>query len=263
MSFILSKILWLFLDPAALLFGVLGVGVLLSFFKKRQRVGRIITALAFLGFALAAIVPFGPMLIRPLEARFSFPASLPEKPNGILVLGGFLDPALSVKRGQPVLSGAVERFTAFVELARRYPEAKLIFSGGSGSLTDQSHSEADAARDLAERLGLDPNRVIWESHSRNTHENAIYSRQRAEPKPGETWILVTSAMHMPRAVGCFRRQDFPVIAYPVDYTGDGKIPSLSFDLLGGLGSLSAGLKEWVGLAAYYLMDRTEAFFPPP
>jgi DUF218 domain len=84
---------------------------------------------------------------------------------------------------------------------------------------------------------LSRDRIIVERKSRNTTENAAFTKQLVMPKPGERWLLVTSAMHMPRAVGVFRKAGFAVDAYPVGYqTASTKdLWTLSSALMGGIG----------------------------
>ena len=152
----------------------------------------------------------------------------------------------------------------FVHLARLYPEARLVFSGGSGLVQEQDLKEAEVARLLFERLGIDGARVVYEDRSRNTWENAVFSKQLVSPDPDERWLLVTSAIHMPRAVGIFRRIGWPVIPYPVDFALVSEAPPVvSLDLLDGLLLLNAATCEYLGLLAYRLLDRTSALFPAP
>lgn len=113
-------------------------------------------------------------------------------------------------------------------LARRYPQARLVFTGGSGNLGGGSPSESEIVGRYADPMGLPRTRLILEDRSRNTRENAAFTADMVKPKPGERWLLVTSAWHMPRAIGCFRQAGFAVIAYPVDYrTGGGVTPGAS------------------------------------
>ena len=148
---------------------------------------------------------------------------------------------------------------------KAYPEAKVLITGGSGRLTRTQFREAHDMAAVLSILGIERDRLIIESEARNTRENAVLAKRLADPRPGETWLLVTSAFHMPRAVGCFRRIDWPIIPFPVDYRTEGQPawwpPRL--DLVGGLGSLGLAVHEWVGLAAYRLTDRTDALFPGP
>ena len=140
----------------------------------------------------------------------------------------------------------------------------LIFSGGSGVPFHQALKESHFVGPVLESWGLEAGRVIYEDRSRNTTENAEFSRDIAHPIPGETWILITSAFHMPRAVGCFRRVGWNVVPYPVDYTTDGDYQMAPpGDLSSGLKSLESALHEWIGLVFYRLMGKTDALFPAP
>ena len=162
------------------------------------------------------------------------------------------------------VNGAVERLTAFADLADRYPDAKLVFTGGSGALTDQSLKEADFAAPVLLRMGVALDRVIFESQSRNTAENASMTREILASAPRGTWILVTSAFHMPRAVGVFRENGWQVFPYPVDYVTRREVrPILQVGLRSGLNSLAAAAHEWTGLTFYWLTGRTNDFFPGP
>ncbi len=271
MSFAASKLLWLVVNPGNVLLILLCAGALLLR-TRRERLGRRLVGLAALAALLVTLLPLGRWLQAPLENRFPPPARLPERVDGIVALGGAMDQFLTVARGQPALRDDAERLTAFVALARRYPQARLVFSGGSGRLRGQEVKEAVAARLLFEELGLDPERVLFEDRSRNTFENALYSYRLAAPRPEETWLLVTSAYHMPRAVGCFRRAGWRVVPYPVDFRtgggqgrgrGRGRVFSTSIDFGDSLVDLGEGAHEWVGLAAYRLMGRTDRLFPGP
>jgi uncharacterized SAM-binding protein YcdF (DUF218 family) len=106
---------------------------------------------------------------------------------------------------------------------------------------------------------------VIESRSRTTRENALFSRRLVEPHEGERWLLVTSAWHMPRSVGCFRQAGFPVVPYPVDYRTRGPQDRWrTFSSLSeGLRRLDLATKEWIGLLGYRLAGYTDALFPGP
>ena len=263
MFFELSKILWWFVDPANLLVAALIVGPGLLW-TARRRIGVVIVSLTMAVAVAVAALPIGDWMMRTLENRFPSPRTLPAKIDGIVALGGVVDPWISKARGQVSLGGTVERLSEFAALARRYPDAKLVFTGGSGRLLSQELKEATLARPFLELLGLDPSRLILEDQSRNTYENAVLSRDLVNPKPEEVWVLITSAIHMPRAVGCFRIAGWTVIPYPVDfhYEGDEDF-GVSFNLHVGLAKLSGATREWLGLASYWMMGRSEALFPEP
>jgi len=181
-----------------------------------------------------------------------------------VVLGGSVNQFITKARGQPAVGGSIERLLSFAELARKYPQAKLIFSGGSGELFRQDVKEAEAAQLVFRQIGLDAARVNFESRSRNTAEGAQYSHALAKPQPGEVWVLITSARHMPRAYGCFRAIGWAVVPHPVDYATEGNFRlRFRFNFAGGLGGLSTGLKEWAGLVYYYWLGRIPSVFPAP
>ena len=122
--------------------------------------------------------------------------------------------------------------------------------------------EADGAKSFFERAGLEGNKVLYERNSRNTYENAVLSRKFAGELINKQWVLVTSALHMPRAMGVFRKAGWKVVPYPVDYLTDGrKTFRLFLRPLYGLTSLNRSGREWIGLLAYFVLGRTETFFP--
>ena len=261
MFFTLSKIFWTIAEPGnALLILLLAGGLLLLF--GRRRLGGAALGTAVVGFLAIAVLPIGHWLMAPLESRFAAPDPMPDRVDGIIVLGGAMDLEVAASRDVSAVNGAAERLTTLVTLARGYPEARVIFTGGTGSLSRPDWREADYASRLAGELGLPTERVLWERDSRNTAENAAITHELAEPLPGEIWLLVTSASHMPRAVGAFRRVGWSIVPYPVDYTTSPTGgTALRFDLTGGLSGTGRGVREWLGLLAYWLTDRSERFFP--
>ncbi len=264
MFFVLSKILGFFALPSntVIAIGVLGIVLLAT---RWRRTGVWLAMASVLGCAVMGLSPLGNALILTLEQRFPPWDATRGAPDGIVVLGGAITPEVSVARGMPALNEAAERITAAVELARRYPNARIIFSGGSGALLYGEGVEAEIAIRQFEALGLPHDRVVAEEQSRNTIENAVFSRLIAEPKPGERWLLVTSAYHMPRAVAVFRAAGFPVEAYPVDWRTRGSADALRpFESVGdGLRRTDTAVREWVGLVVYRLTGRTEELLPSP
>ncbi|MGE0736743.1 MAG: YdcF family protein [Alphaproteobacteria bacterium] len=264
MGFELSKIGWGLLNPGNLFLLLALAGIACLFTRWRKFGRRLLAYLGGIGL-LVAILPAGAWLLAPLERSFPAPSSLPAKIDGIVVLGGAVNLRLSRERGQVVLNQSAERVHAFADLARRYPAAALVYTGGSGDLWDQTTREADLVAPYLAQLGVPPDRVRFERDSRDTSENARFSKRLVEPKPGEVWLLVTSAAHMPRSIGAFRKAGWPVIAYPVDFrTGPpGRTFDLNFDFAGGLYGLTQALREWAGLAAYYLSGRIDSLLPRP
>src|SRR5271169_265162 len=222
MFFAASKILGFFALPSNVLIatGVLGMLLLLTRFRRLAS-WLVVTSLVLL--AIAGLSPLGNILMLPLEQRFPPWDASRGIPTGIVVLGGAINADVSLARGSVALNDAAERITATAELARRYPDARIIFAGGSGALVGDEEPEAPTAVAELEALGVARERVTAEEQSRNTLENAVFSRLLADPKPGERWLLVTSAYHMPRAMGVFRAAGFPVEAYPVDWRTRGSV----------------------------------------
>jgi uncharacterized SAM-binding protein YcdF (DUF218 family) len=263
MFFILSKTLGFFALPSNFLMaiGLIGLVLLCTRFKRLAS-WLIVTSLVLIAFV--GYSPLGNILILPLEQRFPPWDPSHGPPDGIVVLGGAISPDISMARGAVALNGAAERITATAELARRYPNARIIFSGGTGSLFE-APVEAPVAVKEFEALGIAHDRITAEEQSRNTIENAVFSRLLAQAKPGERWLLVTSAFHMPRAIAAFRAAGFPVEAYPVNWRTRGPIDAtqLFASFTAGLGMTDLAVHEWVGLLAYRLTGRTAELFPAP
>jgi uncharacterized SAM-binding protein YcdF (DUF218 family) len=260
MAFYLSKLLWIIVHPGNVLF-LLALAGWLAIRWGRERLGRILIKAVAGTFLLLTIFPVGTAMLTILENRFPRLISYPERVDGIIVLGGFASPILSEAWGYPV-AGDGGRLITFLTLARKFPEARLLFTGGSGDLLRPELKEAVVVKKLIADLGVPPERVVFEDQSRNTVENAQFSKAAVLPKDGENWLLITSAFHMPRAVGCFRAVDWKVLAYPVDHKTLGKLSFMpNLDLLANFDFFVFAWHEWLGLGAYYLMGRTNALFP--
>jgi uncharacterized SAM-binding protein YcdF (DUF218 family) len=181
---------------------------------------------------------------------------------GIIALGGGIDPEVAAARDQLAINEETERLVTLATLARRYPQARLAFSGGSGELFGSGTSEAAVIKRILMGLGVDLDRVVFEDRSRNTFENARYSKDLIAPKPDECWLLITSAYHMPRAVGVLQKVGWDVLPHPVAYRATGA-PSLfgRLDFAGQLEEFDLAVHSWLGLLAYDLMDRSSALLP--
>jgi len=263
MSFVLSKIFWVFFSPSNVLVLLLLLSVFLATAERPglQSLGRkLCFDIAFLLFFMA-IFPVGDWILTPLENRF--PPVRPAHVDGILLLGGDEKPSFTEKRGQPVMYESARRYIAFAALARQYPQAKLVFTGGSGLLTpDAKVKDADVARQALGSIGVPVDRVIFEDMSRNTYENAIKTAALLHPTLQQNWLLVTSAWHMPRAMASFRKAGWNVYAAPTDYMTSGEVSSrLQFDLEGHMSEINIALHEYYGLLAYRLMGYTDTLWP--
>jgi uncharacterized SAM-binding protein YcdF (DUF218 family) len=251
------------LVPSMVLVSTMAIGTLLLW-SPLQGVGRWITTIASIIFLVCAMGPLSGLVARPLETRFPPIRQLPNSVQGIILLGGAFEGDLTTEWNQPQLNSHAGRLTAFLGLARQYPNLQLIFSGGSPAFSDKRWLESDIARDLFASLGVTPDRILFENRSRNTCENAIYTAQLVKPSEQQMWVLVTSAMDMPRAVGAFRKVGFRILPYPVDYTtGKSLTLKLSPTVARNLGSLDHAIHEWLGLLAYHLMHCSDSLFPGP
>ena len=205
---------------------------------------------------ILGLLSIGAWLLSPLEDQFPANPPLPDTIDGIIALGGGIDAQVSADRKQLAINEAAERLMTLADLGRRYPHARLAFSGGSSQLFGSAPSEAAVVKGHLSELGIDPKRVIFEDRSRNTFENARYSKSLLEPEPGECWLLITSAYHMSRALGVFQGAGWDVLPYPVDYNTTATPPSLEpLDVAHRLDEADLAVHSWLGLLAYYLMDR--------
>jgi uncharacterized SAM-binding protein YcdF (DUF218 family) len=263
MFFVLSKTAALLLVPSNLLL-LIGLAGLTFLTAGRRRLGKVLSLTSLGLFLIAGFSPLGDTLNYVLENRFPVWDPAHGAPDGIIVLGGAINPVLSQARGQVALADSAERVTVVAKLARDYPKARIVFSGGNAALFPQAPPEADFVLPLWESFGIARDRVMLETRSRNTAENAAFTKALIQPKPGERWLLVTSAQHMPRAIGCFRRVGFAVEAYPVDWhTRPHWRFALSRSIGGGLARTDLAAHEWGGLVAYWLTGRTSALLPAP
>lgn len=263
MFFYLSKIFWFVTAPVNLLMFAMILGSI-ALALRWWRSGRALVIFVTAGYVLFGFLPFHVWLLRPLEDRFPHPDLAGKEIAGIIVLGGAVDPYITNTRGVIQLDLGASRMTEAAALARRYPKARLVFAGGSAALLGSPFTEAGVADRLFKSLGVEPGRLTMESRSRNTYENAIFTRELVKPQPGQTWLLITSAFHMPRSVGIFRKAGFPVVPYPVDYRTRGTSREYwapSRNVGKGLRQTDIAVREWFGLAAYYVTGKTSALLP--
>lgn len=264
MFFYVSKTVWFFLQPLNLAIFLLGAALVAGWFGRR----RLLRAGAFLSLlvlVVSAWTSLGALMLNPLEERFRRPSPAPEKVAGIVVLGGGLEGAINLARGGYDLNRGGDRLVETAVLARRYPDAKVVISGGTGTVLLEGEGDAATAPRLLEALGIPSDRLILEGQSRDTYENAVFTNALVTPGPGETWLLVTSAFHMPRAKALFDKAGFATVPWPVDYRTSGRegISLFADDPEDALSNTTLALREWLGLAAYWLSGRIDTPFPSP
>lgn len=261
MFFYAGKILWLLLQPSMLIMLAIFFGALLALRPRWVRVGRWLLAVGLVGLLVCGVSPLSLVLTSVLEGRFQRPDLDKGGPiAGIIILGGAESSSVPPELELASLNEAAERMTEGAALALRLRTVPVVFTGGNSNLITDAPPEADVARRLLAALGVEERRMILESRARDTFENAQFTQALTQPKPGQRWLLVTSAWHMPRAMGCFRKAGFDVEAWPVDYRSIRPF-TLDLNFIEGLRRTDSAFKEYVGLAAYYLGGRMSALLP--
>lgn len=267
MPFTIAKILALLAQPSTIAVLSILLGLWMTRKERASRIGRSLAWGGVLALIVGGLTPAGNLLILPLEERFSSVVrpTAAERVDGIILLGGFEDGWVSSGRGGLGLNEAAERVTEGLRLALRHPEAKVVFTGGVGGLLAHNAEATSPVAEFLEEAGVARERLVLEGRSRNTYENALFTRDLVKPAAGERWYLVTSAYHMPRAMGLFRKAGFDVIAYPVDYRTRGSEDATRFfeRIPQGLMRLDVGANEWLGLLAYRALGRTDELLPGP
>ncbi len=264
MLFYLSKIFWFLIQPLNLVIFLLALSLLVGWFGWRK-FGRWTALASLLILVVSAWTSVGAIMLNPLEERFQRPSPAPDKVAGIIVLGGGFEGAINLARGGYEVNSGGDRFLEAAVLARRYPDAKVAVSGGTGTVVLDGEGDADTAPKLFEALGVPRSRLILETQSRNTYENVENLRNMVMPDRDETWLLVTSAFHMPRSMGLFRKAGFPVLPWPVDYRTSGRegIGVMRDNPADSLQTTTMAIREWLGLIAYKFVGRIDSVFPGP
>lgn len=267
MTHALSKLAGFLLQPSTLIVLAITAGLMLAHRRAHRARGLRLAAAGLAALVLAGIVPIGNVLLLPLEQRFAG-SQMPgptEPVTGIIILGGFEDGWVSSGRSGLAVNESAERLTEGIRLARAHPEAKVVFTGGVGRLWPAGVSAGGPVGRMLADMGIAPGRIVIEEQARNTFENATLTRSLLAPEPGQRWLLVTSAYHMPRSVGVFRAVGFDVVPVPVDYRtrGWGDVTRLFERVPAGLERLDLATREWIGLLAYRLTGRTRQLLPGP
>lgn len=255
--FIASKLVGTLIRADTWIVIALGVIVLALVFQWR-RLAMGVSALTFAALSALSVLPLGALLLQPIERSFPGRPAL-SRVDGIIVLGGSEMARASVYWGQTQLNEGGERYMAALALAHRFPEARVLFAGGSGALRDLAGnvvSEASIAAQVFDDQGIAPERMFFEGRSRNTAENARLSRALAEPVADAVWVLITSAFHMPRAFRSFEVAGWSgLVAYPVDYRTGNFSDGVGWNLAGNVLVLNTAIKERIGQMVYWLTGR--------
>jgi uncharacterized SAM-binding protein YcdF (DUF218 family) len=255
--FIASKLVGALLRPDTWIIIALA-SVVLALIMQRRRLALWVSGLTLFLLVALAILPLGNLLLQPIER--TYPANPPlSQVDGIIVLGGGENARASAYWDQMQFNEGGDRFAAGIALARQFPDAQLLFTGGSGALRDLGGTAVSEAS-IAERFfldqGIDPDRLLLEGRSRNTAENASLSLALANPIADETWVLVTSAFHIPRAMRSFEAAGWTgLVAWPVDYRTSRFTDDIGWDLTENLQVFNTAIREQVGQMAYRLTGR--------
>lgn len=263
MSFTLSKLLWVFASPGSLLAFLLAGGLALSAARRAAlaKKGRYLCIFVNACLLAIALLPVGDWALAPLENRFAF--NPPEQVDGIIVIGGDEQTEITEARGMPMALDSMRRYEMTLDMARRYPDAKLVFAGGSPYVYPKAETlDSEIAREIMNDIGVPTDKMIFEKTSRNTYENAVFSADIVRPEPSQKWLLITSAWHMSRAMGCFRKAGWNVYPAPTGYFTTGRYTfHTHFNFGDQISKLDLAMHEYVGLVAYWLMGRTSALWP--
>lgn len=262
--FVVSKLFWNMVQPLSLVFLLGGLSLVLIGFRV-LRMAAAALSLALLILFLTLYTTLGSVLLQTLEARFPRPASDPAQLSCMIVLGGAFETEVTTTRRGMDLNQAADRFVEALRLAIRYPQAKILVSGGDGSLSGAYEGDAAASIRFFEAFGIPRDRLIVETTSRNTDENAQNSRELLASSGLGQCLLITSAFHMPRSVGLFRKAGVDVAPWPVDYRTAGNL-SFALDFTQptlNAQQMSTAVREWVGLAAYRALGRIDEIYPAP
>jgi uncharacterized SAM-binding protein YcdF (DUF218 family) len=264
MFFAVSKIFGFFALPSNAIAVLFVIGAIMAFTGWRRGAAWL-TAVSIALLLLFGYSPISNVMLLSLSERFPAWQAHGPAPDGIIVLGGAIDPDISIVRGSVQMGDAAERIFAMLQLARQFPQARIVFTGGSANLIADAVPEAPIAGQVLDSFGVARDRIVLESRSRTTDENATLTRDIVMPMPGQRWLLVTSAFHMPRSVGVFRAAGFEVEAYPVDWRSRGWVDAMNpFNMLSsGLVRADVAAHEWTGLLIYWLTGKSKELFPAP
>ncbi len=258
MYFYASKLFWLVFPPL----NITVILMILGSWAGRGSVGgRAMLSMGWALLVLFGMLPTGKIMLHYLEDRYPAPGHLPAKIDGILVMGGAFDVQTSMARHMPTLYGSAERVTEATRLMMLYPDARLVYSGGNGSM-DDTPSETEVFKAYLAAQHISDKNVHYENQSRNSYENILFSLLEGRPADKQSWLVVTSAAHMPRTIAIMRQQGWPgtIIPDPVDFQTTGGDDDFTPDpnILGNFSAVHLGIREWIALIVYRIGGKTES-----
>lgn len=242
--FAIKKIVSLFLSPLLIILVLLISGLVLLW-RKKNRAGRTLITAGTGLLILLSCTPISTWLIANLERQhpsIRLKGSEPSIPWIVVLSGGVAnDPdRTAIEKLSRV---TLARLAEGVRIQRQIPESKLLLSGGSGLQAIAAASEMATA---AQYMGVPGSRIVLESGSRDTREQALLIKKIVGQDP---FILVTSALHMVRALGMFRKIGLDPIPAPTDFVVRKGIPWHLYlaPSVGGIGRAEMAVHEYAGI----------------
>ncbi len=260
--FLISKLVWIFAQPLSLAFFLVFLALIAGLLRWR--------ILSILGAAGSALILFvtlyttaGNLLMQGLEQRFAKPTADPDNLQCMIVLGGAFENEVNTARHGIEFNGGADRFVEALRLAQKFPQSRILVSGGDGSISGIYEGDAAASERFFPLFGVGKDRLIEERQSRTTFENAVNTKEFLASQGLSYCLLITSGFHMPRSVGIFRKLGIDIVPWPTDYRTDGQVrlgldftqPNLNAQ------NLATAIREWYGLVGYYLAGRTSELYP--
>ena len=256
MFYYISKIFWIFFNPFNFLILLLLIGLILHFLKKKIYKKIYLITLSLL--IITSILPTGYYLIWKLENSYSLP-NIPDNIDGMLILSNGIDVKRTYEHNQLILNGKIERLIEPVKLIKKFPNATIIISGNND--TFGKFTSVNLTKNLYGKFGIQSSKIIFEDKSRNTYENIYFSKKLIDSK---NWLLITSAIHMKRAIYVAEKLEMNFIPYPVDFT---KTKNFSFknfyrrnNYLLNMQDFQSASYEIIGLIAYYLTGKSSKIY---
>jgi uncharacterized SAM-binding protein YcdF (DUF218 family) len=244
-----TDLMWTLLQPSTLLVAVVGLALVATWLRWTAVAATLLTVF-LLAVAAVVLLPVVEWLGAPLETRVARVA-LPPRADGIVVLGGAVDWRVTRERGQLSLNAAGERIAAAAALAQRYPGARLIVTGSFGDAFANDLRAQPTDTSLFFGPHFAEREIAYLGEARSTYEDALLALQAARPAQGQTWLLVTSAWHMPRALGTFRGLGWTLLPVTVDHRTTGELRIVpNWDVGTTLADLDRVVREWGAIAVY-------------
>ena len=248
--FIASKLIGFFLDPLHILGVFVGLATLCNWLGRLRALAN---TMLLLWTVLLGMTPLWNSLLFDLVTKIKRAA--PDQISGIIFLGGAIDELTTEAHDDVTLGNAAERMTATLGLMRLYPNAPVIFTGFSGRLVRGKLSESDVALRFFKEIIGSTERILLENRSRNTIENARYTKKLTTFAETGPWLLVTSAFHMPRAFEIFSDHQIDVMPYPTDFRSNHSDSGFRWNLAKGASQLKTLMHEWIGITVYRLTQK--------